>query len=306
MSAPTLSELLPVFLRDMDFRRKRSGHTVAAYGRDVKQFIEQFTAENGATPITDDFRPAAVRMYLHGLTDGGFARASIERKRAALSSFARFLMREGHLTSNPLAGLRQPRSKKPLPTVYAEKDVVAELEKPHLDSFPAIRNHSLLEMLYGAGLRISELLGLRRAEIDISRSTLRVTGKGSKQRLVPMSPKAAQALEEYLNARREFLKGADLEDPGPLWLSDRGKPLTRFRAYQIVRSELAALHGEKLSPHVLRHCFATHLLDHGADLRSVQELLGHRSLATTEKYTHVSVERLKDAYRQAHPHAAKK
>jgi integrase/recombinase XerC len=161
-------------------------------------------------------------------------------------------------------------------------------------------------MLYGSGLRISELLGLRPARMDLSRATLRVLGKGNRERLVPMSKQAAQALSDYLQARRDFLGQTRIADPGALWLSDRGKPLTRFRAYQLVRRELATLHGEKMSPHVLRHCFATHLLDHGADLRAVQELLGHHSLATTEKYTHVSAERLKQAYRQAHPHADKK
>ncbi|HEY3294875.1 MAG TPA: tyrosine recombinase XerC [bacterium] len=306
MSHPALSELLPDFLRDTDARRKRSGHTVAAYGRDVRQFIERFAQDNGAEPTVEDFKPAALRAYLHHMTADGFARSSMERKRAALSSFAKFLMRQGQLTANPLAGLRQPRGHKPLPTVYPEKDVVAQLDKPRTGTFTDLRDHALLEMLYGAGLRISELLGLRRAEIDLSRSTVRVMGKGSRQRLVPVSRKAAQALEEYLKARREFLQAEELADPGELWLSDRGKKLSRFRAYQIVRRELAALHGEKLSPHVLRHCFATHLLDHGAGLRSVQELLGHRSLATTEKYTHVTAQRLKEAYRQAHPHAEKK
>jgi len=306
VSEPVLREMLTGFRDDILDRRKHSLHTADAYVSDVQKFLDQLEGVSGPSATPLNFTPSAVRLYVHQMTADGFARASIERRRAALSAFARYLMRQGDLQSSPLSGLRQPRSRKPLPTVYPEKEVVAELDKPFLDQFQPVRNHALLEMLYGAGLRISELLGLRRAEIDVSRSTLRVTGKGAKQRLVPMSRKAAQALALYLEARREFLETKDLTDPGSLWLSDRGKPLTRFRAYQIVRSELAALHGEKMSPHVLRHCFATHLLDHGANLRSVQELLGHRSLATTEKYTHVSAERLKEAYRQAHPHAEKK
>lgn len=306
MSRLVLHDFLKAFRDDVCDRLKRSQHTADAYINDVSKFLVYLEEMGNPMAGPAEFAPTTVRGYLHRLSMENFARSSIERKRAALSAFAKFLIRQGHLKANPLSGLRQPRSRRRLPAVHSEKDLVRELDRPTRDQFQSIRNHALVEILYGAGLRISELLGLRRAEIDLSRSTLRVTGKGAKQRLVPMSRKAAQTLEEYLAARGKFLDAADVADPGTLWLSDRGKPLSRFRAYQIVRSQLAALDGEKLSPHVLRHCFATHLLDHGADLRSVQELLGHRSLATTEKYTHVSAERLKEAYRQAHPHAEKK
>jgi site-specific recombinase XerD len=240
------------------------------------------------------------------LAGSNYARASIDRKRATLSAFARYLVRLEVLPRNPVASLRQPRTRRKLPTTFPESELTSLLDAPRAADFCARRNRALLEMLYGSGLRISELLGLRPARLDLSRGLLRVLGKGNKERVVPLSRKAAAAMKDYLCARREFLDEQRLADCGALWLSDRGRPLTRFRAFQIVRSELVALHGEKMSPHVLRHCFATHLLDHGADLRAVQELLGHRSLATTEKYTHVSGERLKRAYAQAHPHAARK
>ncbi|MBU1985569.1 tyrosine-type recombinase/integrase, partial [bacterium] len=207
---------------------------------------------------------------------------------------------------NPVAGLRRARSRRKLPVTYSESALSSILDTPRPEGFASVRNQALLEMLYGGGLRVSELLGLRIARMDLSRGSVRVLGKGSQERVVPISRAAVQAMGDYLNARREFLQEKGIPDSGHLWLSDRGQPLTRYRAYQIVRRELGPLHGEKTSPHVLRHCYATHLLDHGADLRAVQELLGHHSLKTTEKYTHVSAERLKAAYAQAHPHATKK
>lgn len=306
MSAPTLRELLPEFLLDLAARRGRSDPTIEAYGRDALQFFASLEQPGGARSTCAAFTTASVRAHLAALTNSQYARASIDRKRAALSAFARYLVRQGLLPRNPVAPMRQPRSRRKLPTTFPESELTSLLDAPHAPDFAARRNTALLEMLYGSGLRISELLGLRPARMDLSRGLLRVLGKGNKERVVPLSRKAVAAMKEYVRAKREFLDVQRLPDCGALWLSDRGQPLTRFRAFQIVRRELMALHGEKSSPHVLRHCFATHLLDHGADLRAVQELLGHRSLATTEKYTHVSTERLKQAYAQAHPHAARK
>jgi len=306
VSAPTLRELLPEFLLDLAARRGRSDPTVEAYCRDALQFFASLEPSGGARSTCAAFTTTAVRTHLAALTNSRYARASIDRKRAALSAFARYLVRQGLLPQNPVAGLRQPRPRRKLPTTLPESELASVLDAPCAADFPSLRNRALLEMLYGSGLRISELLGLRPVRMDLSRGLLRVLGKGNKERVVPLSRKAAAAMREYLRARREFLDAHRLPDGGALWLSDRGRPLTRFRAFQIVRRELLALHGEKTSPHVLRHCFATHLLDHGADLRAVQELLGHRSLSTTEKYTHVSSERLKQAYAQAHPHATRK
>lgn len=305
MSDSTLRELLPEFLLDMNARRGRSDKTVEAYGRDLLQFIQHVEAEAGHKPAAADFTVATVRDYLRSLTERDYKRASIERKRAAISAFARYLNRQDILTGNPVTGLRQPKTRRKLPSTFTESEIVSVLDAAGSDEFPAVRNRALMEILYGSGLRITELLELRPARMDLSRSTLRVLGKGNKERIVPLSAKAVTAMRDYLAARREFLSKSNLPDGGALWLSDGGKPLTRFRAYQIVKAELKPLYGDKSSPHVMRHCFATHLLDHGADLRAVQELLGHSSLSTTEKYTHVSAERLKQAYRQAHPHAAK-
>jgi site-specific recombinase XerD len=301
----SLRELLPEFLLDISARRGRSEHTIEAYGRDILQFIRRFETRREEPLRAEAFSVANVRTYLHELSASGLARATVDRKRAALSAFARYLARQGVQPKNPISGLRQPRARRKLPTVVAEKELTEKLDQPVSSAFAEIRDRALLEMLYGSGLRISELLSLRPVRIDLARETVRVIGKGSKERVVPISRSAIERMREYYAARKDYLAELGGKDPGALWISDRGLPLSRYRAYQIVHRHLEGLHGEKASPHVLRHCFATHLLDHGADLRAVQELLGHSSLATTEKYTHVSTERLKKAYEQAHPHAKK-
>ncbi len=306
VSSQSLRELLPEFLLDISARRGRSEHTIEAYGRDILQFIRRFEPNREEPLRTADFSVANVRTYLHELSSSGLARATVDRKRAALSAFARYLARQGIQPKNPVSGLRQPRIRRALPTVVSERELTRTLDEPADGEFAGIRDRALLEMLYGSGLRITELLTLRPVRIDLSRETIRVTGKGNKERVVPISAGAVARMKDYYAARQKHLGTLGAKDPGTLWISDRGLPLTRYRAYQIVHRYLEALHGEKASPHVLRHCFATHLLDHGADLRAVQELLGHSSLATTEKYTHVSAERLKAVYKTAHPHAEKK
>ncbi|MDD5088668.1 MAG: tyrosine-type recombinase/integrase [bacterium] len=299
-----LRQQLPEFLLDLAARRGRSDRTIEAYGRDLLQFIGALGGAESA-PTTADLSVVNVRAYLHGLTAAGYARSSIERKRAAVSEFVRFLIRRGDLGHNPVSRLRGARVRRRLPVTISESALKEALDAPRAEDFRAVRDHALLEMLYGGGLRISELLGLRLARLDLTRGSLRVFGKGARERVVPISRTAASVMRNYLAVRKIFLDEHGLTDDGTLWLSDRGRPLTRNRAYQLVHRALAVTGAEKASPHVLRHCFATHLLDHGADLRAVQELLGHRSLKTTEKYTHVSAERLKAAYRQAHPHAEK-
>jgi len=298
-----LRKHLVSFLVDLTTRLKRSEHTVEAYARDITQFFSYSIESTGQAPRLSDWKLPVLRGYLHELAMKGRSPASIERKRASLSEFSKYLVRQGVIEKNPIALIRGPKVKKPLPTVLDEKEVIAALNLPKGNEFIAVRDRALLELLYGGGLRISELIALEKKDFDKSRGSVRVFGKGRKERIIPLSKAAVAALIDYLAARGKVSAVQSPENTEPLWLSDRGKPLTRYRAYRIVNKYLRLTGAAKSSPHVMRHSYATHLLDHGADLRAVQELLGHSNLSTTEKYTHVSTKRLKEAYDQAHPHS---
>ncbi len=296
-----LSNHIPDFLLDLSRRRQRAVNTSLAYESDIGQFVS-FLLESGVPDSTESFSVQNLRGFLQNLAAGSLARPSIARKRAALAAFGKYLIRKRVISLNPVLSLKQPRPTKALPVTYSANEITALLDQPLSSTFPEVRTHALLEFLYGTGLRISELLSLRVPNSILSTGLVRVMGKGGKERVVPVAAQAIRALEGYLLARTEFLIAHRLSDSGMLWLSDRGKPLTRYRAYQIVFNRLDQLRGEKSSPHVLRHCYATHLLDNSAELRAVQELLGHASLATTQKYSHVSIQRLMSSYTRAHPH----
>jgi integrase/recombinase XerC len=298
-----LRKHLVSFLVDLTTRLKRSEHTVEAYARDISQFFSYCIDSTGQAPEPSDWKVPVLRGYLHELAMKGRSPASIERKRASLSEFSKYLVRQGVIEKNPIALIRGPKARKPLPTVLDEKEVIEALGLPQGAEFVAVRDRALLELLYGGGLRISELIALEKKDFDKSRGTVRVLGKGRKERIIPLSKAATTALIEYMDARGKLGVVRTLDGADPLWLSDRGKPLTRYRAYRIVNKYLKHAGAAKASPHMMRHSYATHLLDHGADLRAVQELLGHSNLSTTEKYTHVSTKRLKEAYDQAHPHS---
>ena len=290
------------FLVDLTTRLKRSDHTVESYARDISQFFSYVIESSGENPSPSDWSLPVIRGYLHDLAARGQSPSTIERKRASLSEFSKYLVRHSVVDKNPLQQIRGPKVKKPLPAVMDEQSVLEALTDPKGSDFASVRDRALLELLYGSGLRISELLSLTPQDIDQVRGTVRVMGKGRKERIVPLSSAAKSALAEYAHAHSEFIaKHSHVNNA--LWLSDLGRILTRYRAYRIVHKYLMRAGGAKASPHVMRHCYATHLLDHGADLRAVQELLGHTNLSTTEKYTHVSAQRLKEAYEQAHPHS---
>jgi integrase/recombinase XerC len=295
---------LTEFLIDQSTRLKRSENTLEAYARDIHQLFLYLAETTGRKPRYSDWTIPVIRGYLHELFERGLAASTIERKRAALSEFSKHLLRRGVIKRNPLASIRGPKVRKPLPKVLEEPELIRVLEYPTGTSFPEVRDRTLLEILYGSGMRISELLALNYHSFDQRRGSVRVTGKGQKTRIVPLSKSALLALEEYFLARKKLIEEHPEYKANGFWLSNRGRPLSRFRAYQIVKKYLGRFGGVMASPHLLRHCYATHLLDHGADLRAVQELLGHKSVSTTEKYTHVSIQRLKDAYQQAHPHSA--
>jgi integrase/recombinase XerC len=291
-----LDPLVAEYLADLKLRR-RSEHTQAAYARDLEQALQLLFGRVGRELSLADWRFENLRDIMYAWAAQNLSASSLQRKRAVLSDFSKFLKRIERIDSNPIALLDPPKVKKPLPHVFTEKNLAEVLDSLG-NEWPNIRDRALLELLYGGGLRISEALSLEPSDLDFKRGTARVLGKGNKERVVPLSRASVNALSEYIEARAKKFPS---HDATPLWLSDRGQPLTRFRAAKIVKHRLGAWMPEA-SPHKLRHSFATHLLAHGAELRAVQELLGHESVATTERYTHVTTRRLKEAYAQAHPH----
>jgi integrase/recombinase XerC len=279
-----------------------SEHTVAAYAADVRGFAV-WAARAGVTAPTG-VRRTILRRYLAHLTTREYARRSIARKAAALRRYFQWLVRAGHLAADPTVGLQAKGGDGRLPRVLDRRDLDTLLEGELPDGEPdwrRKRDDAVLEVLYGSGLRVGELCGLDLASLDLDRSAVTVLGKGSKERRVPLSDPAVRALRTWLRVRTDVLDGDVVSARGKpvLFGNERGHPLTSRDVRRIVdRRSPSPTH-----PHALRHSFATHLLDGGADLRAVQELLGHADVATTQRYTHVSRERLRAAYADAHPRA---
>jgi integrase/recombinase XerD len=273
--------------------------TVEAYRRD----LIAFSAWLGGTPAsaTQD----RLEGYVAQLRADGLAATTIARRVAALRSFYRHQVLLGARGDNPAAELELPRRRRALPKTLSPNEVERLIDAATGTAPRSLRDRALVELLYGAGLRVSEAVGLERAGIDLENRLVRTIGKGSKERIVPLGREAVEALRRYLARGRPFL---DKRHRPELFLNAQGGALTRAGAFLILRhlAEAAGLEGERVHPHLLRHSFATHLLEGGADLRSVQEMLGHADLATTELYTHVSDRRRRELYFRAHPHARKK
>ena len=279
-----------------------SDHTVAAYAADVRGFAS-WAARAGITG-PEGVRRTILRRYLAYLTTREFARRSIARKAAALRRYFRWLVRAGHLPSDPTLGLQARGGDGRLPRVLERRDLDELLEGATPEDEPdwrRRRDDAVLEVLYGSGLRVGELCGLDLAALDLDRSAVTVLGKGAKERRVPLSDPAIRALRSWLRVRGEVVPDDVVSARGRpmLFGNERGRPLTP----RDVRRILDRRSPSPTHPHALRHSFATHLLDGGADLRAVQELLGHADVATTQRYTHVSRERLRAAYADAHPRA---
>ena len=279
-----------------------SEHTVAAYAADVRGFAAWAARSGVTTPA--GVRRTILRRYLAHLTTREYARRSIARKTAALRRYFQWLVRAGHLTADPTVGLQAKGGDGRLPRVLDHRDLDELLEGPLPDGEPdwrRKRDDAVLEVLYGSGLRVGELCGLDLASLDLGRAAVTVLGKGAKERRVPLSEPAVVALRSWLRVRPEVVTDDVVSGRGApmLFGNERGHPLTSRDVRRIVdRRSPSPTH-----PHALRHSFATHLLDGGADLRAVQELLGHADVATTQRYTHVSRERLRAAYTDAHPRA---
>jgi len=285
--------------------RGRSPNTLAAYRRDLRAYSEWLRERGlglGAVHTND------VEDYVHALRADGRAPSSVARAVVAVRSLHRFLVDEGLSDSDPAADLEPPRVPAALPKALSEPEVLALLEGPLGDEPLVRRDRAVLELLYGTGIRISELVGLSLADVDLDGALLRAFGKGSKERIVPIGRPARRAVEAWLDTGgREAVapeRWARRGDAEAVFLNARGRRLTRQGAWLIVKryGDLVGL-GAKLSPHVLRHSCATHMLDHGADIRAVQELLGHVSISTTQVYTKVSTERLWKVYDESHPRA---
>jgi integrase/recombinase XerD len=286
--------------------RGRSPSTIAAYRRDLRRYAA-WLAERGRTVATATEED--IVEHVAALRGAGLAPASVARGLVAVRSLHRFLLEEGTAASDPAAGVEQPRVPRGLPKALTEEEVGRLLAAPTGDGPIARRDRAMLEVLYGTGLRVSELVGLSLADLDLDAALLRAFGKGSKERIVPVGGHAVRALVAWLGpgGRPDVVpaRWRRRGDAEAVFLGARGGRLTRQGAWDVLRrhGQAAGLTG-RLSPHVLRHSCATHMLDHGADIRAVQELLGHASISTTQVYTLVSTERLWDVYRQAHPRAA--
>lgn len=305
MSA-TIREHTDRFTRHLAQVRDLSPHTVTGYGKDVRQFAAWARSRLGEEPVPGQVDHNLLRAFLGMLRQRGYAPGTVARKLASLRSFFGYMLKEGVVEEDPTRILRSPKTPRRLPSYLSREEVFSALDLREPEGFRGLRDRAILEMLYSTGIRLSELTGLEKGDVDSREGTVRVRGKGRKERIVPVGAPALDALERYLPARAEVLREAGEEgtDPVALWLNRRGGRLTGRTVQRMVRRVLGEASGRaRVSPHTLRHTFATHMLEQGADLRAVQELLGHESLSTTQVYTHLTTERLKEVYRQAHPRA---
>jgi integrase/recombinase XerD len=299
-----LADLMLEFLGYLELERGLSRNTLEAYRSDLQQFGE-FVSRRGLDPLT--ITPPELASFISELADGrqghsSVAPATLQRKVACLRSFYRHLRRERMIDHDPAAELRGPRSRARLPQVLSRDEVVRLLAQPQGSTPSALRDRALLETMYACGLRASEVIGLELSELDLTSGMLRTRGKGAKERIVPIGSKAVTSLAEYLERGRPRLVG--LRDEACVFVNLRGSPLSRQGLYKIVQRHAASAGlAHRMSPHTLRHTFATHLLAGGCDLRSLQEMLGHADIATTQVYTHLSPDRLRDVYFDAHPRA---
>ena len=285
-------------------RNKSSSiHTINNYAIDLKHFTEFLELSETSLEAVDHI---FIRDFLNHLYEARkLSKSSVSRKLACLKTFFKFMIREQRLKTNPAELISSPRLPKKLPSYLAEEEASVIVEMPQGNSFKAIRDRAILELLYASGLRVSELVGLNDDQVEMSQETVRVLGKGKKERIVPFGSYASRAVQEYLALRNSLnLAAMDEEGHVPVFVSLQAKRLSARDIQRLVKGLRPGLKTtRRITPHTLRHSFATHLLERGADLRSIQELLGHESLSTTQKYTHISLQHLKREYDKAHPKA---
>jgi integrase/recombinase XerC len=305
-----MKALIGKFLEHLRVETNASVHTLRSYATDLEQFrsfllSKDFSIDEKSGDVSvEKVDHLAIRAYLSHLYRS-HKKSSLARKLAAQRSFFRYLVEEGFLAQNPAEIVATPKQEKPLPTFLPVDEVFSLLETPDWSTTWGARDRAILETLYSCGIRVSELTGLSEGDVDFSLGILKVYGKGRKERIVPIGEKALAAIRESLPQRDRILGGLGHKGRGsPLFINARGGRLTSRSVARILHKYILKCGLlRKVSPHALRHSFATHLLDAGADLRAIQELLGHVSLSTTQRYTHVSVDKLMEVYDRAHPRA---
>jgi len=297
----TLKSAMAEFLKHLALERNSSEYTVKSYREDLTQAIDYLHSQLGISATIDDLRPRILRNWLAWLHEQGYSRATIARRLASLRSWCRFLRRQGKLDQDPAAGLRGPRKDKALPHFLPAEGIQKMLALPVGENPLSRRDRALLETAYSAGVRVAELVGLNLEDLDLDESCATVRGKGRRERIVFLGPQALESIHSWMPDRDTMAKPKAAQ---ALFLNKNGTRLTVRSVGRILSKYLGpAGLDPNASPHSLRHSFATHLLNQGADIRGVQELLGHKSLATTQIYTHLSTTKLRDHYTKAHPRA---
>lgn len=296
-----LHQAVDQFLDYLRFQKRASIHTIKAYENDLFSFRDDLLVGMEIEDL-EQITPRIISSHIAGLSERKLAPSSINRKISAIQSLFKYCQRHEWVKKNPAVSLRRPKMPKRLPEVVRAEDISALIKGPAFDDdFEGMRNRLMLLLLYAAGLRRDELIHIRLGDVNHADCTIKVTGKRNKQRIIPLSPMVIESIEAYKIRRQEVAEEDDL-----LFLTLKGKKLYPTLVYQTVKNYLSLITTmQKKSPHVLRHSFATHLLNEGSNLQAIKELLGHSSLAATQVYTHTSLEKLKDVYNRAHPKSQK-
>lgn len=296
-----MADLISNFIDYLGKQKGLAENTLDSYGRDLKQY--KAFLENGGKMSVEDAGPATIVAYLLYLQKQGRAPATIARRLAALKAFYQYLVRESFLENDPTSNLESPKLEKRLPKVLTVREVDMLLKQPKPTTPTGLRDKAMLELLYATGIRVSELISLNVSDLNLEMGFLKCRGKGARERIVPVGSVALKSVRQYLQEGRPRLLGSNPQEPS-LFLNHHGRRLTRQGFWKIVKKYAQEAKIRKhITPHTLRHSFATHLLENGADLRSVQEMLGHADISTTQIYTQVTKGRLKEIYARTHPRA---
>lgn len=297
----TFEKHIADFIHYLRFQKRYSIHTQENYQRDLYQFRDYLVMQYDSTPL-HEAHPSMIRSWLADQRDQGITPKTLHRKISSLKSFYKFLVRENVLVDSPVTTISAPKMNKRLPQFVEQKEVEELLQSDlFTNDFKGETQRLILQLLYNTGIRRAELLGLKEQHIDIGNKTIKVLGKGSKERIIPISPALLQLIQQYIKMKTEL--GVEV-DRNVLLINTEGKPVSIHFIYTTVRSYLSHITTlKKKSPHILRHSFATHLMNNGAELNAVKELLGHSSLAATQVYTHNNIEKLKEIHKKAHPKA---